>query len=227
MSTNLQIKPREMRLMSERIFSLSSLPKGFALTLTDVPMYSQMQGLGGFTLMEQRQTALLNADPRSLSLTAEAGAEMTLDAGGQHAWVALPTALDLLGEGCARFGQARLTVINAIDHDELALAVGLGLRLGLKVTPGETCLTALPCAAADPVLDRALSDGTRIDAELWWRIYALARTALAPDTPASRRHAGVIIVTEDGTVIGRKDNDDDSDVSLLTRDHIDAEGPKA
>ncbi len=227
MNAVLQIKPREMRMMSERIFSLGQMPKGFALTLTDLPMYSQMQGLGGFALMEQRQADFLHADPRALRVAAEAGPDVTFDAAGQHAWVALPSVLDLLGEGCARFGRACVTVIDVKDRKELELAAGLGLRLGLKIGVDDLALTAIPCAPADPVLDRALHAGTPIDADLWWRIYALARTALAPDTPASRRHAGVIIVTEDGTVIGRKDNDDDSDVSLLIRDRIDAEGPKA
>ena len=31
----LRLMPREMRMMTERIFSLSAMPRGFALTLTD------------------------------------------------------------------------------------------------------------------------------------------------------------------------------------------------
>ncbi len=132
MNAVLQIKPREMRMMSERIFSLGQMPKGFALTLTDLPMYSQMQGLGGFALMEQRQADFLHADPRALRVAAEAGPDVTFDAAGQHAWVALPSVLDLLGEGCARFGRACVTVIDVKDRKELELAAGLGLRLAHK-----------------------------------------------------------------------------------------------
>ncbi|MDO9524758.1 MAG: hypothetical protein Q7J57_04370 [Gemmobacter sp.] len=225
MSNELNVMPREMRMMSERVFSLTSLPKGFALSLSDLPMYSQMQGLGGLALLERRHRALLAADAGALRIAAENGATVSLDAAGQHSWVALPSALDLLAELCARLGHAEVTVQGAVDDQELALATGLGLRLGLAVTlVSSGVLAATPCPCSDPVLDRALRDGALIDADLWWRIYALAQTALAPDTPVSRRHAGVIIVTEDGTVIGRKDNDDDSDMSLLVRARVDAEG---
>jgi len=41
MTETLQVMPREMRMMSERILSLTALPKGFALMVCDVAMYSQ------------------------------------------------------------------------------------------------------------------------------------------------------------------------------------------
>ena len=46
----------------------------------------------------------------------------------------------------------------------------------------------------------------------------MATKALAADTVVSRRHAGPMIVNDDGTIIGRKDNDDETDISFLASD---------
>jgi len=226
----LQVMPREMRLMAERIFSLTALPKGFALTLSDLPMYSELQGLGGFALLERCFAALKDADAGALTVLAEAGPALSLDARGQHAWIAVQTALDLAGELVAAHGRAEVTVANALDPAELALAEGLAPRAGLRVRVVQGALPVLMAEAgplADPILKQAQAQGAPIEAALWWRIYALAKTALAPDTPVSRRHAGVIIVAEDGTVIGRKDNDDESDTALMTRARVTEEGAGA
>lgn len=226
----LQVMPREMRLMSERIFSLTALPKGFALSLSDLPMYSELQGLGGFALLERRFADLQGANAGALTVLAEAGPALSLDARGQHAWIAVQTALDLAGELVTAHGRAEVTVANALDPAELALAEGLAPRAGLRVQMVQGALPMLvaePRGVADPVLALAQAHGASIEAALWWRIYALAKTALAPDTPVSRRHAGVIIVAEDGTVIGRKDNDDESDTGLMTRARVTEEGAGA
>jgi hypothetical protein len=61
-----------------------------------------------------------------------------------------------------------------------------------------------------------LQQGAPIEAELWWRIYHLAQKALTPDSVVSRRHAGPLIVNDDGTVVGRKDTDDETDINFLT-----------
>ncbi len=206
----LRVMPREMRLMSERILSLTALPKGFALMVGDVVMVSQALGLGGFALLETRLDTLRPADPRALSWDGK-----VLDAGGQHAWFAVPSALDLLGLMVARGEVAELEVADALDPGELAIAEALGRRTGLAVTVTGTRLAAAAAPAGDPLLQRLLHDGCRIPADLWWRIYALAQSALTPDSVVSRRHAGPVIVTEDGNVIGRTDNDDDTDVSFI------------
>lgn len=216
-TTILRIMPREMRLMSERIFSLTALPPGFAVTLNDMVMYSEKTGLGGFAALERLFDTLCKADPKRLRITAEAGPDLTLDAGGEHAWIAVQSVVDLAGELVARHGRARITVENVSEPAELALAGAFAGRSGLKAEVAGNTVTAVAGPVCDPVLDAALTEGTPIPADLWWRIYARARTALAPDTVVSRRHAGVVIVTDDGTVIGRKDNDDDTDVSFLTR----------
>lgn len=224
--TSLRIMPREMRLMSERILSLTGLPKGFFLAVQDYVMYSQKLSLGGFAMLEERFELLRGADPSQLAITAEDGATLELDAGGQHGWVAVPAALDLLGELVARFGQARVTVRHALDPAELKIAEALGGRTGLAVSVSEgeghsVILTATPRPIKgtiehdDPVLWDLLLNGVPIAPDLWWQVYEHAKKALAADTVVSRRHAGPMIVNEDGTVIGRKDNDDETDVSFL------------
>lgn len=221
-SPSMRVMPREMRLMSERIFSLSSLPKGFFLAVGDIPMYSQKLGLGGFKLFEQRFESFKSAAPGRITIASEDGNRMTLDACGEHAWFVLPTAIDLLGELTARFGSAELTVTGATDAEELALATRFGGRSGLSISVFGDVLKAVPAAVTgdvrkdDPLLWSLLDNGAEIESDLWWRIYHLAKQALATDSVVSRRHAGPMIVNEDGTVIGRKDNDDETDVSFLS-----------
>ncbi|MGI3165407.1 hypothetical protein [Pseudooceanicola sp. 200-1SW] len=211
----LRVMPREMRLMSERIWSLTDLPKGFALMITDVVMYSQALGLGGFPLFEARLPALMPANPHRLKLMSDTGEALALDAGGQHAWITLPSVLDLAELALAQQDSARITVTDVTDPEELAVASALGARRGLKMELAGNVLTATRIPAADPVLAQVLQDGCTIEAAQWWRIYELAQTALTPDSVVSRRHAGVNIVTEDGQIIGRTDNDDDTDPNFI------------
>ncbi|WP_255741982.1 hypothetical protein [Neorhizobium galegae] len=221
-SPSMRVMPREMRLMSERILSLSSLPKGFFLTVGDIPMYSQKLGLGGFKLFEQRFESFKSAAPARIAIASEAGNRMTLDACGEHAWFVLSTAIDLLGELTARSGSTELTIVGATDPEELAIAARFGGRSGLSISVFGNVLKAVAAAVTgdvqkdDPLLWSLLENGAEIESDLWWRIYHLAKQALATDSIVSRRHAGPMIVNEDGTVIGRKDNDDETDVSFLS-----------
>lgn len=221
-NTPMRVMPREMRLMSERILSLSSLPKGFFLVVGDFPMYSQKLGLGGFGLFEQRFESFRSAAPGRISIASEETNSLTLDAAGEHAWFVLPSAMDLLGELAARFGSAELTVVNVTDAAELAIAASFGGRSGLAISVSGNVLKATPAPVTgdvrqdDPLLWSVLEDGVEIASDLWWRIYHLAKQALATDSIVSRRHAGPMIINEDGTIIGRKDNDDETDVSFLS-----------
>ena len=236
--------PREIRLVVERLLLLTPLPFGFIPAVRDVVLYSAIAGLGGLPLLLARLEALKAADPRALRLTEPEPGRFEVDGGGQHAWVTLPSLLDLAAEGVALHGSAVVTVTSVLDPEELLAAAGLGRRQGLLafgaigaaqvaapcadgVAPGRlrearaaATLFAAPAPAApglvDPLLARALRDGLTVPAELWWQAHHLSNTALAPDTVESRRHAGPVIVLPDGTVIGRTDNDDDTDFSLLT-----------
>lgn len=220
----LRVMPREMRMMSERILSMTGQPKGLFLALQDVPMYSQKLGLGGFALLEKRFDELCEARPERIAIVSEEGVRLQLDARGEHAWFVLPAVIDLLGELVARFGKAAVTVADAVDHEEFKLVEAFAQRNGLSVTAspgGDTIFKATPRPLVgdvrqdDPLLWSLLEDGLPIQSELWWRIYYLAKKALAADSIVSRRHAGPMIVNQDGTVIGRKDNDDETDVSFL------------
>ncbi|MCH4813870.1 hypothetical protein MLE19_21340 [Halomonas neptunia] len=213
----LRIMPREMRMMSERILSLTDLPKGFITMICDTIMYSEAMGLGGFAMLEAQIDALKPSDPARLRLDAHG---QTLDAGGLHAWTVVPSALDLLGFAVSQGKTARLTIINTLGANELSVAEGLGRRHGLAVLVEATTLTAEGLDAPDdPILTRVLQEGCSIAEDQWWRIWALAQTALSPDSVVSRRHAGPVIVADDGQIIGRKDNDDDTDFSLITSFH--------
>lgn len=225
-NTVLQIMPREMRMMTERVFSTTALPKGFFLMVQDVVMYSQRLGLGGFKLLEERTASLKDADPSRLSIVSEDDDRLVLDGCNQHAWFVIPTAIDLLGELVHKHGRASVTVINVIDASELRLAVELAARSGLaaEFTAGtQPNLSATPAAISgnlatdEPLHWDLLQNGLPIDADLWWRVYSLATKALAPDSVVSRRHAGPVIVNDDGTIIGRKDSDDETDLSLLLK----------
>lgn len=208
----LRVMPREMRLMAERVLSLTTMPKGFVMMAVDIVMYSELLDLGGFAMLERRLDTLKSGNPSRLSLSDDG---VTLDAGGEHAWVAVLSLIDLLGLAAHRDGKATLTVENVLDPEELGLIEGFGRRNGVEVTIAGTTLTATPSAPADPVLETAMQFGRSIAADQWWRIYDLAQSALTPDSAVSRRHAGPVIVTEDGKVIGRTDNDDDTDVSFI------------
>ncbi len=221
----LRIMPREMRMMTERVFSLTRLPKGFVLTTTDVVMYSEKLGLGGFALLEERFEQLRGANPARIAIESEQGTSLRLDACGEHAWFAIPVVIDLLGELTGRHGSGSVGIANATDPLEFQAVAALAARNGLSVAisnESEPLLTASRNVLSgdlrrdEPVLWDLLQNGTPIDADLWWRVYHLAQRALTRDSVVSRRHAGPLIVNDDGTVIGRKDNDDETDLSFLT-----------
>lgn len=223
-TTPLRLMPREMRMMSERIFSLAQMPRGFALTLSDVPMYSQYLGLGGFALLRDDHNAFMAADPTALAVTDDSATSVTLDLKGQPAWVGLHAILDLAAELAAALGaqaQAKITVLNARHPQELAIAAALAGRIGLQLDYSPhgdgAVFSAQPAPVQDPIMAILNHEGTPLAPALWWEIYETARSALAPDTAVSRRHAGVQIVNPDGSVIGRGDNDDDADVDFLAR----------
>lgn len=225
-ASHLTVMPREMRMMTERILSLTALPAGFVSMASDLVMFSERLGLGGFARLERRLEALGSADPAAIAIAAEDEDHIDLDAAGEDAWIVAPTLSDLLGELVASHGTASVAVANSADPHELRVAVPLAARSGLSVSMVDGAVPVFVASARaptgrtshdEPLLWELLTQGTRIEAALWWRIYALAQTALAPDSVVSRRHAGPLIVMEDGTVIGRRDNDDETDIAFLAK----------
>jgi hypothetical protein len=224
--------PREVRLVVERILLLTPLSAGMVPAVRDVLLYSAASGLGGLPSLHKDFPLLCQADLAAIRLQGLAPGQASMDAAGQHSWMALPLALDALAEMVEEHGSAMLGISGALAPEELAIACAMGGRIGLKifavrqggcVGPAMTAqpdadmtLLAAPGDNADPVLARALREGVTADAALWWELHHLSNTSLSPDTPESRRHAGPVIVLEDGRVIGRSDHDDDTDMSLLT-----------
>lgn len=92
------------------------------------------------------------------------------------------------------------------------------VALVLRDRSRENAASGRPDMADDPVMRRILDSGFPSTRDIWDRIYARALGALTPDTVASRRHAGTVMVDPDGKVIGRPD-DDDTDFSLLSQPH--------
>jgi hypothetical protein len=184
-------------------------------------MYSQMTGLGGLAHLLDRFERLKVADPGTIAVVDETDGGMTVDCGGEHAWVAIPSLIDLMREQVACTGTAMIEITRAGDAAELALAESFGKRFGLDVGFRDSIGPRLEARSLagdrnpDPVLRNALENGALVPEDLWWRFYDLARKALATDTVVSRRHAGPVMVTEDGKVIGRLDNDDDTDIEFL------------
>jgi hypothetical protein len=209
---------REMRMVFERLLQVTRIESGLVPALRDCALYSAALGLGGFASLAQTLEAISKADPRALSLDG-----LTIDCGGQHAWLAADAALDVATENLRTGGAGIVTVRNAADLGELRVVEALAQRFGLKaiVTIGATAATIAVSPATDPseiaTLDAIRRNGVRVEAALWWTLYHRSADALAPDSYLSRRHAGPIIVEADGKVIGRQD-EDETDFSLLLAD---------
>ncbi len=230
--TTVTLLPREIRLVVERMLLLTALPIGMVPAVRDVLLYSAATGLGGMPALREDFSVLRSADPRVIEIADKTAGCATMAANGQHAWVALPLVLDALSELVTSHGSAALGISGALRPEELTIACAMGGRAGLRIfalrgghgtmpgmeplPEGDIVLVAAHGDAADPVLDRVLREGVATEAALWWELHHLSNTSLSADTPESRRHAGPVIVLEDGRIIGRSDHDDDTDISLLT-----------
>ena len=209
--------PREVRMVVERMLLLTRTPPGAIPAVRDVVLYSAAAGLGGLVLLQERFAALREAPVPAPRITETAPGQLEVQGGGAQAWLVLPAILDALGEAAARHGAARARIQGVADPLELRTACATGPALGLAITAEGDTLSATPAAGArDETLERVLRDGVPVSAGLWWTLHHLSNSALAQDTPESRRHAGPVIVEADGRVIGRSDHDDDTDFSLLT-----------
>src|SRR6185295_3983903 len=106
---------------------------------------------------------------------------------------------------------------------ELQIAAALAKRYGARGEVSGTLVTmhnaSLPRTAAqwDPLLDAAMRNGYDVEEGLWRAVHALSNGALAPDSPASRRHAGPVVLADDGRLLGRVPQDDDFDMNMLKK----------
>lgn len=208
---------RESRMVLERLMQVARVPEGLVVSLRDCALYSAALQLGGFPVLKENLRALNGVDPSRMTL---AGAH-TLDAAGLHAWFVAEAATDLAVAG-VRSGETNVVrVANVMQPAELGVVAALARAHGFVAavaceSADRATITLQPARAADESpLDRIRRYGLPVSAELWWDLFHKSAAALATDTVESRRHAGPIIVAEDGRVVGRQD-DDETDFSLLT-----------
>jgi hypothetical protein len=215
----MRVTLRESRMVLERLVQVAHVPEGLVPSLRDCALYSAALELGGFDKLQENLELLNAANLSRLTLKDET----SLDAGGLHAWLVAELAVDLAVASKRAGGSGQVHIRNVLRPEELGVAAGFSVRHGFVAeldnrSGGQATMTLQVATARDAaLLDRIRREGLPVAAKLWWHLYHASAAALAPDTVSSRRHAGPIIVTDDGKVIGRQD-DDETDFSLLTSD---------
>jgi hypothetical protein len=213
----MRVSLRETRMVLERLVQIARVPEGMVPSLRDCALYSAALGLGGFGEVIQNLDLIREADFSRLAVKQDCA----LDAGELHAWLVAEIAVDLAVASKRTGGSGEVQIRRALRPVELGVAAGFAIRHGFAAliengANHATILKLRPAAATDAtLLDEIRRNGLPVDAELWWRLFHASSAALAPDTVSSRRHAGPIIITDDGRIVGRQD-DDETDISLLT-----------
>lgn len=225
-SSFIQVSVREARMAVERILLTCELPKGYVAAVRECVLLSQSLGLGGFAAIGQAHATLARPDLSRMGAAEPAAGMTDFDGGGLHAWLVLPTAMDLAVAQARHDGRSELRVRNVGEPGELRVAEALAARHGCtaQVTDdaGATLVTVTNgprphgMAQWDPLLKHAMDHGWRFDRAHWRDIYALSNKALAPDSVLSRRHAGPVLVDAQGRVVGRTPIDDETDLRTLT-----------
>lgn len=235
MSANLAIDPRilsvsvrEGRMFVERILLTCGLPSGYVHGVRECVLLSQAIGLGGLQhLLEECDALDMDAFGRMQVRDSEGA--LLIDAAGLHAWVVLPVLADLAVDEARKAGRANVKVTNIAAIAELEVIAALARRYGasahVSISPDATEATIVVTNASrprsfeqwDPVMHAAMRDGFAVEETLWRAVHARSNKALAPDSVVSRRHAGPVIVTDDGTIVGRQPSDDDFDMNMLRK----------
>lgn len=210
---------REARMFVGRILLTCGVPSGAAHGVQECILLSQSLGLGGFSLLLKEHASLNWGKYENLRFREPT----VIDGGGLHAWLALPAIVDLAVDRARRTGMGQLKIENVAAPGELAVAPALAKRYGASATFSGTLLTMRnaprPVTAEqwDPLLAAALRDGYESDEATWRAMHALGNRALAPDSVVSRRHAGPVVLADDGSLLGRIPQDDDFDMNMLKK----------
>ena len=217
LSGPITISLREARLVVGRILQLSPLDSGLIASVTDAVLYSEILGLGGFqTLLDGYAHLTCGHPPDPYD-------PVSIVCHGVHAWVVAPALADVAVE-MAFSGGGSLLATGIAACDELAVLPGFAARHGVVVELADAgtgavdihVAAAVPAAARmDALMWDMICAGFPVLGSLWWRLYHLSNTALAPDNLVIRRHAGHPIVLSNGIVVGRRDIDDDTDLRLF------------
>lgn len=229
-SRSIHISVREARMWVDRILLVAGLPSGYVPAVRECVLASQALELGGFESLLRIYDKLDMRALVKMRIDRIQDDTLAIDAGGMHAWLLAPTLIDLAVDLARKYGCANVRIRQVEYVDELPIVAALAKRHGGDVTmlgldshtDGE-CVTLRmthvtrprSVEQADPLLYAALRVGFPVDAALWQAIYNLSKRALAPDSVVSRRHAGPVILQDDGTILGRKPADDDFDVNML------------
>lgn len=219
---------RETRLIVERILLLTGLPRGSVTAVREAILACEGQEPGALAHLRDEFTQLKGMNPAGIFFS-EAAGKAEVDAGGEHAWSVMPALVELAVELSRRLGTATLSVHNVRLPAFLSALTPLALRhhvsLGITITDDGALIRGSDRSAGasaisgndiDPFMARMLREGFRVSRQLWSDLYHLSNQSLTPDSVVSRRHAGPIIVDENGRIIGRTD-DDETDLSLLSQ----------
>jgi hypothetical protein len=211
----------------DRILLTCGVPSGYVHAARECVLLSQALGLGGF------QALLLGRGGIDMHLFSAMQVEehkdsgLVIEAAGTHAWLLLPTLTDLTVDIARRSGRATASVKNVAEPDELQIVSALAKRHGASAyfaKDGNGVTVSVSNAARprsaeqwDPLLHAAMRDGFPVEESLWRAVHAQSNSALAPDSVVSRRHAGPVILQDDGTIFGRRPQDDDFDMNMLRK----------
>lgn len=216
---------REARMYVGRILLTCGLPSGSVHAVTECVLASQSAGYGGFAALLRAYGELRMDGFARVHVTDVDPYTLDVDGGEVHAWILAPTLLDLAVDVTRRQGTATLRVRAVRAAGELLILSDLARRHGALVDVAFdaaaitiTVTNGSPPRRAeqwDPLLLRALQRGYPVTESLWRDLHALSNGALARDSVVSRRHAGPLILLDDGTVVGRQPSDDDYDPDML------------
>lgn len=219
---------REARMLVDRILLTCGVSAGYLHGVRECILTSQSLRLGGFARLIDITGELRMDGFAALRVVEGRDGELDVDGGGIHAWLLAPTLADLAVEGARRGGAGRITVANVAAIDELQTIAALAHRYGARA---QVTLHAAQSATIDthnaprptsherwdPLLHAAIVNGYPIEPPLWRAMHTMSNRALAPDSVVSRRHAGPVILQDDGTIFGRPPSDDDFDINMLKK----------
>jgi hypothetical protein len=227
----IHVSMRESRMCVDRILLVVGLPSGYVAAVRECVLLSQALRLGGFAHLLAHHGELSMAPFQHLQLTDHQDASVSVDGAGMHAWLLAPTLTDLAVDVARRNGHANFQVRRVIAAGEMHTVAALAVRHGAVAHVAVSAAVGgdAPCATielsnaprprtaeqCDPLLFAAMRDGFAVDEPLWRAIHALSNAALAPDSVVSRRHAGPVILQDDGSIFGRPPADDDFDFNML------------
>jgi hypothetical protein len=228
----IHVSVREARMCVDRILLLAGLPSGYVSAVRDGVLISQGLGLGGLAGLLAVYPQLDMAAFAAMQVDEVQQDILHIDAAGLHAWLIAPTVVDLAVDIARRHGRGQVRIHAATAVAELRIIGELTKRHGASATvlewngddaPADCTMVTVMNAPrprslerANPLLHDALAHGFPMNETLWRALHTASNAALAPDSVVSRRHAGPVILQDDGTLFGRVPADDDFDPKMLS-----------